>query len=308
MFVMNLVSHLGRIDVIRRGGRSRFVDVGPQRIHMLDLPGTGSVPIVVLHGLGSSTSSFTRILPGLRALGSRVLAADLPGAGFSPAAAQPLTLTEQVDLLVSLYKEELKGEKAIWIGNSLGGAMAAFIAGHHPQMMQAMILVAPAGAKVSQARFDAMRNGFRMKTTDDSRAFLNRLYHRPSRALTKLLAPDILETFTSPTVRIILDGDRPGDHLDEAMLAGYQMPVMLLWGKSEKILPYEGIDYFRKHLPAHAVIEEVEGYSHAPQLEVPDDLLRRFDRFLRFAPVPKPEGAPKVVPLPGHGGNAKPAA
>jgi pimeloyl-ACP methyl ester carboxylesterase len=52
-----------------------------------------------------------------------------------------------------------------------------------------------------------------------------------------------------------------------------------LWGKSEKLLPFESVEYFRAHLPRQAGIEIVEGFGHVPQLERPKELVRRLSVF-----------------------------
>ena len=55
-------------------------------------------------------------------------------------------------------------------------------------------------------------------------------------------------------------------------LRALPMPTLLIWGQSEKLLPYEGLDFFRAHLPAHAEIHEVKGFGHMPQMEHPAGL------------------------------------
>jgi pimeloyl-ACP methyl ester carboxylesterase len=59
------------------------------------------------------------------------------------------------------------------------------------------------------------------------------------------------------------------------------MPTLLVWGKSEKLLPYEGIEYFRAHLPKHAEIQEVERFGHIPQMERPQQLVELVLAFAR---------------------------
>ena len=67
--------------------------------------------------------------------------------------------------------------------------------------------------------------------------------------------------------------------VNERQLKGLAMPTMLIWGKSEKLLPYESIDYFRAHLPPHAEVHEVAGYGHMPQMERPRDVVKRIVKF-----------------------------
>ena len=89
-----------------------------------------------------------------------------------------------------------------------------------------------------------------------------------------MLAPKIFKSiYGSAAVQAALREVKPEDSVPEEMLSGLKVPVMLVWGKSEKLLPYEGIEYFRKHLPASAEIHEVEGFGHVPQMEKPKQLL-----------------------------------
>ncbi|HYY53050.1 MAG TPA: alpha/beta hydrolase, partial [Myxococcales bacterium] len=61
------------------------------------------------------------------------------------------------------------------------------------------------------------------------------------------------------------------------------MPTLLIWGESEKLLPYESIDFFRQYLPGSAEIRVVKGFGHVPQMERPGELVRHLidfaDRF-----------------------------
>jgi pimeloyl-ACP methyl ester carboxylesterase len=56
---------------------------------------------------------------------------------------------------------------------------------------------------------------------------------------------------------------------------------MLVWGQSEKLLPYESLDYFRTFLPKHAEVHEVPGFGHIPQMEKPAELVELLLGFAR---------------------------
>jgi pimeloyl-ACP methyl ester carboxylesterase len=280
--LLPLINRVARARLVRRGGRSRSVVAHGHEVHLLDIPGKGSgPPLILVHGLGSTALTFAQVIPGLARFSRRVLAADLPGAGFSPAPPAPPNIEEAVQILAELYQRELGGEKALLVGNSLGGAMSAELAFHRPDLVGALVLLAPAGAQVAPERFRALVQSFEMTRWREGRDFLHRLYHRPPLLLPELLAFDILASFAQPHVKRLLHGDRPNDHLAPELLRALAMPLLLLWGRSEKVLPYEGIEYFRKHLPAHAAVEEVEGWGHAPHLDRPRELVERLERFAR---------------------------
>jgi pimeloyl-ACP methyl ester carboxylesterase len=284
--LMPLVNRAARAVLVRRGARSRTVELNGHTVHLLDLPGRTSGPaLVLMHGLGSSSLTFSRILPALTRHASRVLAADLPGAGFSPEPARPLSLEDTVRFLADLYTRELQGQPAVFVGNSLGGAMALVLASERPDLMRGLVLVAPAGAKMPPERFQALVRTFDMRSWRDGRDFLRRIYHRPPRLIPELLGPEMVTNFSRAAVKEYLAGDRPTNYVEEERLARLSMPLLLLWGKSEKLLPYESIDYFRAHLPQHAQIEEVEGFGHVPHLDAARSLVERIGRFMAALPA-----------------------
>jgi pimeloyl-ACP methyl ester carboxylesterase len=59
------------------------------------------------------------------------------------------------------------------------------------------------------------------------------------------------------------------------------MPTLLIWGQREKLLPYEGLEYFRAHLPQGAEIDEAEGFGHMPQVEHPRRFVEKVSHFAR---------------------------
>lgn len=279
---MPLFQRYARHSLVRRGARSRTLVVQGTELHLIDVPGSGNgPPLVILHGLGSSGLAFAPVIPALAKLSRRVLAADLPGAGFSPLPQSPPGIEASVRLLASLYERELGGEKAVVFGNSLGGAMAASLAGERPDLVKALVLSAPAGAQVAPERFRELVGQFELRSWKEGRAFVRKLYHRAPPLLPELLAFDMLANFAQPHVKELLHGERPGDNLDPEVLRRLQMPVLLLWGRSEKVLPYESVEFFRAHLPPHAKVEEIDEWGHVPHLEDPRELVERVGRFLR---------------------------
>jgi pimeloyl-ACP methyl ester carboxylesterase len=66
------------------------------------------------------------------------------------------------------------------------------------------------------------------------------------------------------------------------------MPVLFLWGGSERLLPSVTLSWYRAHLPAHAQVRVVEGFGHVPQLERPDELVSHLVRFADTAGLQGP--------------------
>ena len=105
----------------------------------MDFGGLGR-PIVLIHGLGGSTTNYDAIAPGLKSHG-RVLAIDLPGFGLSPPRRDFRLETHR--FAVENYLELLDGP-AVLLGNSTGGLLAEMVASHRPDLVARLILIAPA--------------------------------------------------------------------------------------------------------------------------------------------------------------------
>lgn len=259
--------------LLARGVQSRTRQVGRHLLHYYFLKGTGrGPPVLLVHGLGSSANGFYKVFFELRRHFRAVIALDLPGSGLSPLPqGGALAMADLVDVVVQFAHEVVK-EPLYLIGNSLGGAISLMAASRAPEVVKALGLVAPAGAKVEAARFEALIRSFDITTAAQARALTRRLFHQTPLAIL-LFATELAKMYGSPSVRGVLNEARTLDFLAPDMLATLAVPTLLLWGKSEKLLPYESIDYFRAHLPPAAEIHEVAGFGHIPQVERPRQLV-----------------------------------
>jgi pimeloyl-ACP methyl ester carboxylesterase len=257
--------------LVARGVESEVVNVGGQAVHHYALEGQGKgPPVVLVHGLGGSANGFGRTLLGLGRRFSRVLAPDLPGHGFSGEyCGGPTCVRSQFDVLTAYFREVVKSP-ALVVGNSLGGAMAVNLASEHPEFVKALALVAPAGAELTPQALQTLLGAFAVKSNADVRALTRRLFHRPPWAA-MLLASELKKIYTTPTVQALAaDAIATQASIAPQAVRDLRMPVMLLWGGSERLLPPEILAWYRQHLPAHAEVRVVEGFGHVPQMERPD--------------------------------------
>jgi pimeloyl-ACP methyl ester carboxylesterase len=108
-------------------------------LHQVEFGGEGR-PILLLHGLGGSTTNWLAVAGGLARHG-RVVAVDLPGFGLSPPARDYRLETHQ--LAVESYLEHLDAPATL-IGNSTGGLLSEMVASHRPDLVDRLVVVAPA--------------------------------------------------------------------------------------------------------------------------------------------------------------------
>ncbi|AKT43051.1 alpha/beta fold hydrolase [Chondromyces crocatus] len=297
MVLIPLAERLTRRALTARGIRSRFVETSAGRQHMYDAPGEGPLPpLVVIHGISSSAAGFAPVVTRLQRRARRVLVPELPGHGFSWEPRAPLTVETLMDAMTGLLDKELT-EPAIVCGNSLGGAVALRYALERPERVRGLVLTSPAGAIMEAAEMESLLAGFRMRSRADGVAFLERLNGRRPWYL-PLLAPDIVRQFSRDVIVNLTDAIRPEHNFTPDQLATLQMPILMLWGRGDRLLPASSLAYFRQHLPRHARIEEPADMGHCPHLDNPAKLAATITRFAEdlvrtpSPPIPSQPHAP----------------
>ena len=278
--LLPVAEKVARFALNRRGLASRSVHTDVGHVHVYDGQGGGELPpVVMLHGLGSAATPFGPVLARIHRHARRVIAPEMPGHGFSDAPSRRLTPDVLFDTMKSAL-DHLVDEPAIVCGNSLGGGVALRYALDRPEKVRALVLLSPAGARVTDEELDALRRTFDMGSSRDAVAFMERVYHRPP-WFAPFVAGELRERMRNPAVRDLLLHATPDHAPTPAELASLEMPVLLLWGRSERLLPSSALAWFQEHLPGHAVIEEPEGVGHCPHFDDPKSLADRIVRFAR---------------------------
>ncbi|WP_246677198.1 MULTISPECIES: alpha/beta fold hydrolase [unclassified Mesorhizobium] len=119
----------------------KFVEIDGNRVHYVE-EGDGR-PIVFVHGLGAQLHHFRHTLFGRFGAGYRLIALDRPGSGYSVRASGATgRLPEQADI-VRCFIEELRLERPLVVGHSLGGAIALALATGHPTAISGIALLSP---------------------------------------------------------------------------------------------------------------------------------------------------------------------
>lgn len=278
---------LTRFVFTRSGIESRWVEAGPCRVHVYDGRGKGDLPtFVLLHGLSASASSFAALVMALRPRVRRIIVPELPGHGFTDhpgCEVNPVLL--ETSMVAAL--DELLDEPAIVVGNSLGGALALHYANARPEKVRGLVLLSPAGARIDEAEWDGVRRAFRIGTRREARALIDRIYHRP-RFVVRALAHEFPTLLARPAVTEILLTATNEHAVTPEELSSLRMPVLFVWGRSERLLPHAALAYFEKHLPPHAVVERPEGVGHVPQLDAPERITARLLAFARTCVSARP--------------------
>lgn len=109
-------------------------------IHQVDFGGSGP-NLVLVHGLGGSTTNWNAVAPALAESG-RVRAIDLPGFGLTPPR-KNFHIETHRDSIIG-YLETLESPDITLIGNSTGGLLSEMVAAARPDLVDRLVLVSPA--------------------------------------------------------------------------------------------------------------------------------------------------------------------
>jgi pimeloyl-ACP methyl ester carboxylesterase len=109
-------------------------------LHFLDPNPSGRPAVLLLHGLGADSTSWSLQLPALSQAGFRSVAPDAPGFGGSPYDGGGWNIRRVAGQMAGLLKELSTGPAHI-VGLSMGGVIAQQFALDYPQLTRKLVLV-----------------------------------------------------------------------------------------------------------------------------------------------------------------------
>lgn len=266
------------------GSAEVHTSVGP--IHVLTRAGDGALPpVVLIHGFGAAATQWVPLIRALRPHVRGITAIDLPGHGFSHRRPD-LSLEVLRDGVIEAL-DQVHTEPAVIIGNSLGGAVVVRYVNARPERAVGAVLLSPGGAPMTEGELDAVRALFRVVTHADALAFLDKLFARSLGWIRHLLAPGVRRVFRDEALHGLLARVSPADWLSADEVTGLPVPVRVVWGRQDKILPERSLAFWRAHLPGSAEVDEPPTLGHVPQLDAPHLAAADIVAFARrVAPAP----------------------
>jgi len=260
------IDHLTRFVMLKRGFRADRIDTGRGEVHALVHEGGGELPpLTVLHGWSSMGAHQFLVVRGLRHRLRRTVLPDLPGHGWS-SGPRPLTPAD-VEHAVREAFPRWHPEPAVWMGSSFGGYVAVKYALAHPEQVRSLILVSPAGGPTTPEEREEFLRLLRGRTDDDVRRFLDRVSGRP-RKRNWLFAPQMRRILNRRPLQDLLDHEEGLPSLTPADLDRLRVPVTLVWGRRENLLPRHHLDFWRRIRDVE--VHEPEHSGHSPSIDEPD--------------------------------------
>jgi pimeloyl-ACP methyl ester carboxylesterase len=168
------------------------------------------------------------------------------------------------------------------IAFSAGGYIAAEMIASDPSMFSRMMLVAPMGLKPTEGEiFDflavTIRTAVLQTVADSETPEFGRIYGGE-------MTPEQFEWFEdarSETARIGWEPFMYNPSLGYLLEGVTGVPVQLVWGDQDAVVPRGCIEAYQKAMPS-AVVVEMPGVGHRPEIENPEAFVQTARAF--FAP------------------------
>lgn len=268
-------------DVVFHSEHSCFVDVDGVRVHYQEAGDEHAPAMILIHGFASSTLVWSKVFLKLADAGYRVIALDMLGYGYS---AKPrkgeYTIAGQAKLLMRLL-DRLGIPRAIFVGSSYGGAVAATCALDYPDRVEKLILVGAVNNNRPLA-FTLMRlfgspvfgdvvSPLLIGSRRLLRRRMKRVYDRHSWALDeRRVDARHLPLRAAGTHRAIIRTVRSWDaeriSRDAHLI---KQPALLLWGENDLDIPLADGERLHAQIPGSRLIVFLN-CGHIPHEEYPE--------------------------------------
>jgi pimeloyl-ACP methyl ester carboxylesterase len=268
-------------DVVFHSGHSRFVDVDGVRVHYQEAGDEKGPALVLIHGFASSTLVWSKVFLSLAEVGYRVIAVDMLGYGYS---AKPrngeYTIAGQAKLLTQLL-DCLGISRAILVGSSYGGAVAATCALDYADRVEKLVLVGtvnnnrPLAYKLmrvfSSPVFGDVVSPLLIGSRRLLRRRMKRVYDRHAWVLDeRRVQARHLPLRAAGTQRAIIRTVRRWDaeriSRDAHLI---RQPTLLLWGENDREIPLADGERLHEEIPASRLIVFLN-CGHLPHEEYPE--------------------------------------
>jgi pimeloyl-ACP methyl ester carboxylesterase len=278
---------------------SQFLDLGGGlTVHVRDEGPRDAPVLVLLHGSNASLHTWEPWVARLKGK-YRIISYDHPGHGLTGphpkndySAAAFADVTDRVTAKLGVSRFALAG-------NSMGGWIAWNYALAHPEKLTALVLVDAGGAPDSTPT--ALPIGFRIARTPVLRDIMRKITPR------SVIAKSVHQSMANQAIindqmidryydLLLYPGNReatgyrfamPRLSADPKALAALKMPVLVMWGKEDTLIPVASAHWFAKAIPGAKLII-YPGIGHIPMEEAVDKSAADVDGFLSaIAPLPQ---------------------
>jgi len=248
-------------------------------------------PLLILHGWGSNSARWQRVKELIEKEGIEVLILDLPGFGITPSPEKPWGREDYINWISQKIKDynpptalPPKGrapknwQKFNLLGHSFGGGLAVKMVTENPEMINKLILCAPAIIKRRSIKAYLFywvaflgKKIFSLSGFKLFYPFVQKLIYKLAGARDYYVADGMMKE----TMKKI------GKEEDlEMILEKIKIPTLILWGKRDDVLPLK--DAYRiKEKIRDSELKIIPKARHSPHREAPEELAENIIQFIK---------------------------
>jgi len=276
--------------------------------------GSGAAPhAIVLPGLSADARALAPQIRLLRRQVATVHVIDLPGMALPPSLVQQDASFPQLADYVAHVAQELGVQRAVVVGHSLGGGVALHLALRRPELVEGLVLLAPAalgrslhwiyklyclpliGRALLYPRPTGQRGFVRRflvgSLRRDDNAFVNMLIRHGNKARQRALSSRAIVWANQPALwrRFLMvltpGGEQAAFAVGDRLKKLSDVPTLVLWGNEDRVI-CAGDAIRCRDFHERAEIHVARGVGHMLPLEAPtwtNSYIARFVSSLRPA-------------------------
>ena len=257
----------------------KFLQIDGNKIRYLE-SGNSKKTLVLVHGLGASAERWDRVIP-LLAGDFRIVVPDLIGFGLSD--------KPQVDYTPTFFSEFLKKffvssdiRRPYLIGSSLGGQISAEYTASHPNDVEKLVLVSPAGImKQSTPALDAYIIAA-LYPNEQSAKNAFKMMEGSGKNVDEKIINGFIERMRLPNAKLAFMSTVLGlknSELITSKLQSISVPTLIVWGSQDPVIPINYADGFVSAIQ-DCEFFRMDGCGHTPYVQDPDTFASKVLEFL----------------------------
>ncbi len=245
---LTLVRAAGRLALWCGGIHGRYAQVGPYRVRYYE--GGDGPPLVFVHGLGAESLNWVPAMLDLHGQ-FHVYAMDLLGHGDTQKPDIAYSIEQQSEM-VRQFLATQNVKSADLVGVSMGGWVVLKLAIDHPEVVNRLVVADAAGLKFPTT---ITVNSFLPATPEEFAAFMAMLtprhYYVPYPVQRDFLHQVAEHAWIT---RRIFDSFLTYQDVLDGKLQEIKAPVLVIWGKEEKLIPLSVGEQLKQQLPDSSLV------------------------------------------------------
>jgi 2-hydroxy-6-oxonona-2,4-dienedioate hydrolase len=249
----------------------KFVTINRNKIRYLE-DGKSDQNLILLHGLGGYAERWSNVIPFL-AKKFHLYAPDMIGYGQSDKPTADYT-PEYFAKYIFDFMESLGIKNTFMVGTSLGGQVVIECASTQSSIIKKIVLISPAGI---MRKSTPVLDAYTMAALYPTKEAIKNAYQMmvgEGKQVSEISIERFLNNMSRPNAKMVflstLLGLKNAPDIFEK-LERISVPTLLIWGKEDKLIPFEYSKQFVSSINNCKFIP-MDGCGHSPYVEDPEKL------------------------------------